>query len=36
MLSTANFHTHAIALAFDTLAIALTHLATAASTARRS
>lgn len=29
MLSTANFHTPAIALAFDTLAIALTHLATA-------
>jgi len=27
--STANFHTPAIALAFDTLAIALTHLATA-------
>ncbi len=31
ILSTANFHTPAIALAFDTLAIALTHLATAAS-----
>ena len=29
MLSTANFHTPAIALAFDTLAIALCHLATA-------
>lgn len=29
MLSTANFHTPAIALAFDTLAIALTHIATA-------
>lgn len=29
ILSTANFHTPAIALAFDTLAIALTHLATA-------
>ena len=29
MLSTANFHTPAIALAFDTLAIALTYLATA-------
>jgi histidine ammonia-lyase len=29
ILATANFHTPAIALAFDTLAIALTHLATA-------
>lgn len=29
MLSTANFHTPSIALAFDTLAIALCHLATA-------
>jgi histidine ammonia-lyase len=29
ILSTANFHTPAIALAFDTLAIALTHLAAA-------
>ena len=28
ILSTANFHTAALALAFDTLAIALTHLAT--------
>jgi histidine ammonia-lyase len=31
MLSTANFHTPAIALAFDTLAIAFTYLATASS-----
>jgi histidine ammonia-lyase len=31
MLSTANFHTAAIALAFDTLAIVLTHLATASA-----
>ncbi len=30
ILSTANFHTPSIALAFDTLAIAVTHLATAA------
>jgi histidine ammonia-lyase len=29
ILSTPNFHTNAIALAFDTLAIAVTHLATA-------
>ena len=29
MLSTANFHTPAIALAFDTLSIAFTHMATA-------
>lgn len=31
ILSTANFHTPAIALAFDTLAIALCHLATASA-----
>jgi histidine ammonia-lyase len=31
ILSTANFHTPGIALAFDTLAIAVTHLATAES-----
>ncbi|GGD16290.1 HAL/PAL/TAL family ammonia-lyase [Aureimonas glaciei] len=31
ILSTANFHTPAIALSFDTLAIAVTHLSTAAA-----